>query len=100
TPSIGSLPARRARLALKQQAPERKKVIRRRATNGWRPLGVPVEKEVFVVVSTEDAMTPRDVGMVHTHTHIYTHTHTHTHIHTHTLTHTHTHIHTLTHTHT
>ncbi|XP_031437121.1 uncharacterized protein LOC105902103 [Clupea harengus] len=56
TPSNGSLPARRPRLALKQQAPERKKVIRRRATNGWRPLGVPVEKEVFVVGEDEPVL--------------------------------------------
>lgn len=60
-PSNGSLTARRAKLSLKQQAPvaassaKQKKVIRRRTTNGWRPIGVPVEKEVFVVVSAEDA---------------------------------------------
>ncbi|XP_041950606.1 bromo adjacent homology domain-containing 1 protein [Alosa sapidissima] len=61
-PSNGALSIRRARLSLKQQAPttapsaKQKKVVRRRATNGWRPLGVPVEKEVFVVGEDEPAL--------------------------------------------
>ncbi|XP_062406781.1 bromo adjacent homology domain-containing 1 protein-like [Sardina pilchardus] len=60
-PSNGSLSIRRARLSLKpvpaaEPGAKHKKVVRRRATNGWRPLGVPVEKEVFVVGEDEPAL--------------------------------------------
>lgn len=29
---------------------KQKKISRRRATNGWRPVGIPMEREVFVAV--------------------------------------------------
>ncbi|XP_028809188.1 bromo adjacent homology domain-containing 1 protein isoform X2 [Denticeps clupeoides] len=53
-----SLPIGGTRLLVKQPAPspasaKQKKVSRRRATNGWRPVGVPTEKEVFVVGEEE-----------------------------------------------
>nr|XP_057913427.1 bromo adjacent homology domain-containing 1 protein-like isoform X2 [Doryrhamphus excisus] len=33
-----------------------KKVVRRRATNGWRPVGTPAEKEVFIAGEDETAL--------------------------------------------
>lgn len=53
----------RTRLSQKQPPPaptlsptKQKKVSRRRATNGWRPVGVPVEKEVFIAGEEETAL--------------------------------------------
>lgn len=55
--SSGSLSTGRTRLPHKQPSPvpslistKQKKVSRRRATNGWRPVGLPTEKEVFIAV--------------------------------------------------
>lgn len=46
------------RLLTKQATPvpslgsgKQKKISRRRATNGWRPVGIPTDREVFVAVS-------------------------------------------------
>ncbi|TKS75933.1 Bromo adjacent -like proteiny domain-containing 1 protein [Collichthys lucidus] len=54
-PSNGSLSMGRTRLAQKQPSPlpslsstKQKRVSRRRATNGWRPVGMPTEREVFI----------------------------------------------------
>lgn len=56
-PSNGSLSMGRTRLPQKQPSPvpslssaKQKKVSRRRATNGWRPVGMPTEREVFIAV--------------------------------------------------
>ena len=56
-PSNGSLSMGRTRLNQKQPSPlpslsstKQKRVSRRRATNGWRPVGVPTEREVFIAV--------------------------------------------------
>lgn len=56
-PSNGSLSMGRTRLPQKQPSPvpslssaKQKRVSRRRATNGWRPVGMPTEKEVFIAV--------------------------------------------------
>lgn len=53
----GSLSLGRTRFPMKQTAPlpglgsnKQKKVSRRRATNGWRPVGMPTEREVFIAV--------------------------------------------------
>lgn len=55
--SNGSLSMGRTRLPQKQTSPvpnlsgtKQKKVSRRRATNGWRPVGMPTEREVFIAV--------------------------------------------------
>ncbi|XP_053743615.1 bromo adjacent homology domain-containing 1 protein [Synchiropus splendidus] len=62
-PSNGSLSSGRTRLSQKQPAnvpslssTKQKKVSRRRATNGWRPVGVPTEKEVFIAGEDESAL--------------------------------------------
>ncbi|XP_061609602.1 bromo adjacent homology domain-containing 1 protein [Phyllopteryx taeniolatus] len=39
------------------RSPQQKRISRRRATNGWRPVGVPTEKEVFI--AGEDETAPR-----------------------------------------
>ncbi|KAM4712857.1 bromo adjacent homology domain-containing 1 protein [Anableps anableps] len=51
------------RLLTKQATPvpslgngKQKKISRRRATNGWRPVGIPTEKEVFIAGEDEAAM--------------------------------------------
>lgn len=54
-PSNGSLAMGHTRLskqptATPASAKHQKKVSRRQATNGWRPVGVPTEKEVFIAV--------------------------------------------------
>ncbi|KAK7907229.1 hypothetical protein WMY93_015841 [Mugilogobius chulae] len=62
--SNGSLSMGRTRLSQKQPSPaspalsstKQKKVSRRRATNGWRPVGVPIEKEVFIAGEDETAL--------------------------------------------
>ncbi|XP_077366713.1 bromo adjacent homology domain-containing 1 protein [Festucalex cinctus] len=36
--------------------PQQKRIGRRRATNGWRPVGVPMEKEVFIAGEDETAL--------------------------------------------
>lgn len=55
--SNGSLSTGRTRLVTKQTPPvpslsttKQKRVSRRRATNGWRPVGMPTEREVFIAV--------------------------------------------------
>lgn len=60
-PSNGSLSIGRTRQ--KQPSPplslsstKQKKVSRRRATNGWRPVGVPSEREVFIAGEDETAL--------------------------------------------
>ncbi|XP_054617028.1 bromo adjacent homology domain-containing 1 protein-like isoform X2 [Dunckerocampus dactyliophorus] len=59
--SNGTLPA--GRLRSPQQLPpsppspcKQKKVVRRRATNGWRPVGTPAGKEVFIAGEDETAL--------------------------------------------
>lgn len=59
----GSVTVGRTRLSQKQPPPapaltstKQKKVRSRRATNGWRPVGVPVEKEVFIAGEEETAL--------------------------------------------
>ncbi|XP_033847116.1 bromo adjacent homology domain-containing 1 protein [Periophthalmus magnuspinnatus] len=62
--SNGSLSMGRTRLSQKQPPPpapalsstKQKRVTRRRATNGWRPVGVPTEKEVFIAGEDETAL--------------------------------------------
>lgn len=56
-PTNGSLSRGRTRLPPKQLPPppspgnpKQKKISRRRATNGWRPVGMPTEREVFIAV--------------------------------------------------
>ncbi|XP_014849784.1 PREDICTED: bromo adjacent homology domain-containing 1 protein-like isoform X2 [Poecilia mexicana] len=51
------------RLLTKQATPvpslgsgKQKKISRRRATNGWRPVGIPTEREVFIAGEDEAAM--------------------------------------------
>ncbi|XP_068433194.1 bromo adjacent homology domain-containing 1 protein [Clinocottus analis] len=67
-PAAGSPSAGRTRLAHKQQPPppsplpsfggaKQKRVSRRRATNGWRTVGTPTEREVFI--AGEDETAPR-----------------------------------------
>ncbi|XP_034556073.1 bromo adjacent homology domain-containing 1 protein-like [Notolabrus celidotus] len=60
-PSNGSLSISRTRQ--KQPSPlpslgstKQKKVSRRRATNGWRPVGMPSEREVFIAGEDETAL--------------------------------------------
>ncbi|XP_029352202.1 bromo adjacent homology domain-containing 1 protein [Echeneis naucrates] len=62
-PPNGSLPMGRTRLPQKQPSPvpslgstKQKKVSRRRATNGWRPVGIPTEREVFIAGEDETAL--------------------------------------------
>ncbi|KAM6914954.1 bromo adjacent homology domain-containing 1 protein [Xenentodon cancila] len=62
-PTNGSLSLGRTRLPMKQTSPvpslssnKQKKVSRRRATNGWRPVGIPTEREVFIAGEEEAAM--------------------------------------------
>uniref|UniRef100_A0AAQ6IMK4 BAH domain-containing protein n=1 Tax=Anabas testudineus TaxID=64144 RepID=A0AAQ6IMK4_ANATE len=62
-PSNGSLSMGRTRLSQKQTSPvpslsstKQKKVSRRRATNGWRPVGMPTEREVFIAGEDESAL--------------------------------------------
>uniref|UniRef100_UPI003AABC544 bromo adjacent homology domain-containing 1 protein n=1 Tax=Centroberyx gerrardi TaxID=166262 RepID=UPI003AABC544 len=62
-PSNGSLSMGRTQLTQKQPSPmpslsstKQKRVSRRRATNGWRPVGVPTEKEVFIAGEDETAL--------------------------------------------
>ncbi|KAM7368131.1 hypothetical protein PAMP_014378 [Pampus punctatissimus] len=62
-PSNGSLSMGRTRLPQKQPSPvpslssaKQKRVSRRRATNGWRPVGMPTEKEVFIAGEDETAL--------------------------------------------
>ncbi|XP_029984607.1 bromo adjacent homology domain-containing 1 protein isoform X2 [Sphaeramia orbicularis] len=62
-PSNGSLSMGRTRVAQKQPSPvpslssaKQKRVTRRRATNGWRPVGMPTEKEVFIAGEDETAL--------------------------------------------
>ncbi|XP_023286127.1 bromo adjacent homology domain-containing 1 protein-like [Seriola lalandi dorsalis] len=62
-PSNGSLSMGRTRLPQKQPSPvpslsstKQKKVSRRRATNGWRPVGIPTEREVFIAGEDETAL--------------------------------------------
>ncbi|XP_047430024.1 bromo adjacent homology domain-containing 1 protein-like [Mugil cephalus] len=61
--SNGSLSTGRARLVTKQPPPmpglsttKQKRVSRRRATNGWRPVGLPTEREVFIAGEDETAL--------------------------------------------
>ncbi|XP_028996794.1 bromo adjacent homology domain-containing 1 protein-like [Betta splendens] len=62
-PSNGSLSMGRTRLPQKQPPPlpslgstKQKKVSRRRATNGWRPVGMPTEREIFIAGEDESAL--------------------------------------------
>uniref|UniRef100_A0A668A7X1 BAH domain-containing protein n=1 Tax=Myripristis murdjan TaxID=586833 RepID=A0A668A7X1_9TELE len=62
-PSNGSLSMGRTQLTQKQPSSmpslgstKQKKVSRRRATNGWRPVGEPTEKEVFIAGEEETAL--------------------------------------------
>ncbi|XP_041716134.1 bromo adjacent homology domain-containing 1 protein [Coregonus clupeaformis] len=62
-PPNGSLSMGRTRLSQKQPAPtpslspaKQKRVSHRRATNGWLPVGVPTEKEVFIAGEDETAL--------------------------------------------
>eukprot|EP00064_Thunnus_orientalis_P012562 superscaffoldBa00001941_g12597 len=62
-PSNGSLSMGRTRVPQKQPSPvpslsgaKQKRVSRRRATNGWRPVGMPTEKEVFIAGEDETAL--------------------------------------------
>uniref|UniRef100_A0A8C9ZI43 BAH domain-containing protein n=1 Tax=Sander lucioperca TaxID=283035 RepID=A0A8C9ZI43_SANLU len=62
-PSNGSLSMGRTRLPQKQPSPlpslsstKQKRVSRRRATNGWRPVGMPTEREVFIAGEDETAL--------------------------------------------
>ncbi|XP_058469923.1 bromo adjacent homology domain-containing 1 protein isoform X2 [Solea solea] len=61
--SNGSLSIGRTRLPQKQPSPvpslsstKQKKISRRRATNGWRPVGMPTEREVFIAGEDETAL--------------------------------------------
>ncbi|KAL1253581.1 hypothetical protein QQF64_015810, partial [Cirrhinus molitorella] len=61
-PSNGSLTMGHSRSSRKQQttspasAKHQKKGSRRHATNGWRPVGVPTEKEVFIAGDDETVL--------------------------------------------
>ncbi|XP_069572311.1 bromo adjacent homology domain-containing 1 protein [Brachyistius frenatus] len=62
-PSNGSLSMGRTRLMTKQPSPvpslsgtKQKRVSRRRATNGWRPVGLPTERDVFIAGEDETAL--------------------------------------------
>ncbi|XP_051263927.1 bromo adjacent homology domain-containing 1 protein isoform X1 [Dicentrarchus labrax] len=62
-PSNGSLSIGRTRLPQKQPSPlpslsstKQKRLSRRRATNGWRPVGMPTEREVFIAGEDETAL--------------------------------------------
>ncbi|XP_021456529.1 bromo adjacent homology domain-containing 1 protein isoform X1 [Oncorhynchus mykiss] len=62
-PPNGSLSMGRTRLSQKQPVPthnlspaKQKRVSHRRATNGWLPVGVPTEKEVFIAGEDETAL--------------------------------------------
>ncbi|KAM4632708.1 bromo adjacent homology domain-containing 1 protein isoform 1-T2 [Polymixia lowei] len=62
-PSNGSLSMGRTRLTQKHPSPtpslggaKQKRVSRRRATNGWRPVGMATEKEVFIAGEDETAL--------------------------------------------
>ncbi|XP_049446424.1 bromo adjacent homology domain-containing 1 protein-like [Epinephelus fuscoguttatus] len=62
-PSNGSLSMGRTRLPQKQSSAlpslsgtKQKRVTRRRATNGWRPVGMPTEREVFIAGEDETAL--------------------------------------------
>ncbi|XP_019911979.2 bromo adjacent homology domain-containing 1 protein [Esox lucius] len=62
-PPHGSLSMGRTRLLQKQPAPtpslspaKQKRVSHRRPTNGWLPVGVPTEKEVFIAGEDETAL--------------------------------------------
>ncbi|XP_048063902.1 bromo adjacent homology domain-containing 1 protein isoform X2 [Megalobrama amblycephala] len=60
-PSNGSLAMGHTRLskqptATAASAKHQKKVSRRQATNGWRPVGVPTEKEVFIAGDDETVL--------------------------------------------
>ncbi|KAK5853182.1 hypothetical protein PBY51_006994 [Eleginops maclovinus] len=62
-PSNGSLSIGRTRLPQKQQSTlpsfsstKQKRVSRRRATNGWRTVGMPTEREVFIAGEDEMAL--------------------------------------------
>ncbi|XP_041721778.2 bromo adjacent homology domain-containing 1 protein-like [Coregonus clupeaformis] len=62
-PPNGYLSMGRTRLSQKQPAPtpclspaKQKRVSHRRATNGWLPVGVPTEKEVFIAGEDETAL--------------------------------------------
>ncbi|KAM3603481.1 uncharacterized protein V6R79_023214 [Siganus canaliculatus] len=62
-PSNGSLSMGRTRLPQKQPSPlpsfsstKQKRVSRRRATNGWRAVGTPTEREVFIAGEDETAL--------------------------------------------
>ncbi|KAM6905723.1 bromo adjacent homology domain-containing 1 protein [Lycodopsis pacificus] len=63
-PATGSLSTGRTRLPRKQPSPlpslssaKQRRVSRRRATNGWRPVGMPTERDVFI--AGEDETAPR-----------------------------------------
>ncbi|XP_029965432.1 bromo adjacent homology domain-containing 1 protein [Salarias fasciatus] len=62
-PSNGSLSTGRTQSPAKQPSPvpslsstKQKRVSRRRATNGWRPVGMPTEREVFIAGEDETAL--------------------------------------------
>ncbi|XP_026174409.1 bromo adjacent homology domain-containing 1 protein [Mastacembelus armatus] len=62
-PSNGSLSMGRTRLPQKQPSPvpslssiKHKKISRRRTTNGWRAVGMPTEREVFIAGEDETAL--------------------------------------------
>ncbi|XP_068198818.1 bromo adjacent homology domain-containing 1 protein [Antennarius striatus] len=62
-PSNGTLSTGRTRLPQKQTSPlpslsstKQKRVSRRRATNGWRVVGMPTEREVFIAGEDETAL--------------------------------------------
>ncbi|XP_076016267.1 bromo adjacent homology domain-containing 1 protein [Genypterus blacodes] len=63
-PAKGSLSLGRTRLSHKQPSPlpslgggrQQKRVSRRRATNGWRPVGAPAERDVFIAGEDETAL--------------------------------------------
>ncbi|XP_035000196.1 bromo adjacent homology domain-containing 1 protein [Hippoglossus stenolepis] len=62
-PSNGSLSIGRTRPPQKQSSPvpswtstKQKKISRRRATNGWRPVGMPTERDVFIAGEDETAL--------------------------------------------
>ncbi|XP_058611679.1 bromo adjacent homology domain-containing 1 protein isoform X1 [Onychostoma macrolepis] len=58
-PSNGSLTMGHSRSSQKQpaaSAKHQKKKSRRQATNGWRPVGVPTEKEVFIAGDDETVL--------------------------------------------
>uniref|UniRef100_A0A3B4EUN3 Bromo adjacent homology domain-containing 1 protein-like n=1 Tax=Pundamilia nyererei TaxID=303518 RepID=A0A3B4EUN3_9CICH len=62
-PSGDSLSVGRAQLSTKESpsvpslsSTKQKRVSRRRATNGWLPVGMPTEREVFIAVEDETAL--------------------------------------------